>query len=186
MNTNHYQSRSTNTNTCEASSSTITLRTEEEFNAQYCTRCDQTLWSIEIMRNHLDFSGRHPYCCTCRRGFLNNNSNKTHYEQSARHHCDYEEGDRERRVEGWEDELARQEEQEENLEDPVSLEKVEEAPMSRVEVGIAILNLKKRLQRQSIPKVAVKQTCPHESIRRTFEKSQGCPSCRKPGCLGQL
>ena len=38
------------------------------------------------------------------------------------------------------DELARQQQQEENRENPVALEKVEEqAPMSRVEVGIAIL-----------------------------------------------
>ncbi|SJK96860.1 uncharacterized protein ARMOST_00106 [Armillaria ostoyae] len=187
MNNNHNQLRSMNTNTCEASTSTITLRPEEEFNPQYCTQCDQTLWSIELMRNHLDLSGRHPYCHTCRRGFLNNNSFKTHlilsdyhhycddcdkefqsssalkihYEQSARHHRDYEEGDRERRAEGWEDELACQQQEEENREDPVTLEKVEsQAPMSRVEVGIAILNLKKRLQRQPIPKATVKQTCP--------------------------
>ncbi|KAK0430814.1 hypothetical protein EV421DRAFT_1856541 [Armillaria borealis] len=158
------------------------------------------------MRNHLDLSGQHPYCHTCKRGFLNNNSFKTHYEQSARHHRDYEEGDRERRAEGWEDELARQQQDEENREDPVALEKVEDqAPMSRVEVGIAILNLKKRLQRQPIPKATVKQTCPvclcpsskmsvtkcghvfcSSCIRQTFEKSQGCPSCRKPGHLDQL
>ncbi|KAK0440017.1 uncharacterized protein EV420DRAFT_1167164 [Desarmillaria tabescens] len=233
MNTNHNQLCSTNTtSTCEASSSTITLRPEEEFNPQYCTRCDQTLWSIELMRNHLDFSGRHPYCRTCKRGFLNNNSYKTHlilsdyhhycddcdkefqsssalkihYEQSARHHRDYEEGDREKHSEGWEDELARQQEREENRENPVALEKAEEqAPMTRVEVGIAILNLKKRLQRQPIPKATVKQTCPvclcpsskmsvtkcghvfcSSCIRQTFEKSQGCPSCRKSGHLGQL
>ncbi|KAK0229373.1 hypothetical protein EDD85DRAFT_957775 [Armillaria nabsnona] len=187
MNTNHNQLHSMNNNTCEASTSTITLRPEEEFNPQYCTQCDQTLWSIELMRNHLDLSGRHPYCRTCRRGFLNNNSFKTHlilsdyhhycddcdkefqsssalkihYEQSTRHHRDYEEGDRERRAEGWEDELARQQQQEENREVPVAPEKVEEqAPMSRVEVGIAVLNLKKRLQRQPIPKATVKQTCP--------------------------
>ncbi len=68
------------------------------------------------------------------------NDRQQHYEQSARHHRDYEEGDRERRAEGWEDELARQKQEEENREEPVALEKVEEqAPMSRVEVGIAIL-----------------------------------------------
>ncbi|KAK0186207.1 hypothetical protein F5146DRAFT_1227792 [Armillaria mellea] len=165
-----------NTNTCEASASTITLRPEEEFNPQYCTQCDQTLWPIELMRNHLDLSGRHPYCHTCRRGFLNNNSFKViittcddcdkefqfspalkiHYEQSARRHHDYEEGDRASRADGWDNELARQQQQEENWEGPIALEKVEEqAPMSRVEVGSAIL---KRLQRQLIPKAAVKQT----------------------------
>ncbi|KAK0493464.1 hypothetical protein EDD18DRAFT_421611 [Armillaria luteobubalina] len=234
MNTNHNHLRSTNNNnnTCEALASTITLRPEEEFNPQYCTQCDQTLWSIELMRNHLDLSGRHPYCHTCRRGFLNNNSFKSHLilsdyhhycddcdkefqsssalkihlEQSARHHRDYEEGDRERRPEGWEDELARRQHEQENREDPVALEKIEEqAPMSRVEVGIAILNLKKRLQHQPIPKATVKQTCPvclcpsskmsvtkcghvfcSSCIRQTFEKSQGCPSCRKPGHLDQL
>ncbi|KAK0430647.1 hypothetical protein EV421DRAFT_1857326, partial [Armillaria borealis] len=129
-----------------------------------------------------------------------------HYEQSARHYRDYEEGDRERRAEGWEDELVRQQQQEENREDPVALEKVEEQdPMSRVEVGISILNLKKRLQCQPILKASVKQTCPvclcpsskmsvtkcghvfsSSCIRQTFEKSQGYPSSRKPGHLGQL
>merc|ERR1712188_270345 len=89
MNTNHYQLRSMNIDTCEASASTITLRPEEEFNPQYCTQCDQTLWSIELMRNHLDLSGRHPYCHTCRRGFLNNNSFETHLILSDYHHyCD--------------------------------------------------------------------------------------------------
>ncbi|KAK0229356.1 hypothetical protein EDD85DRAFT_144351 [Armillaria nabsnona] len=177
MNNNHNQLRSMNNNTCEASTSTITLRPEEEFNPQYCAQCDQTLWSIELMRNHLDLSGRHPYCGTCKRGFLNNNSFKTHLILSDYHHycddCDkefqsssvlkihYEEGDRERRADGWEDELARQKQEEENREDPVALEKVEEdAPMSRVEVGIAILNLRTCLQRQPIPKATVKQTCP--------------------------
>ncbi|KAK0229344.1 hypothetical protein EDD85DRAFT_143970 [Armillaria nabsnona] len=228
MNTNHTNCALQTTNTCEALTSTITLRPEEEFNPQYCTQCDQTLWSIELVRNHLDLSGRHPYCGTCKRGFLNNNSFKMHlilsdYHhycddcdkefqsssalkiQSACHHRDYEEGDREKRADGWEDELARQQ-QEENREDPLALEKFEEdAPMSRVEVGIAILNLKKRLQRQPIPKATLKQTCPvclcpsskmsvtkcghvfcSSCIRQTFEKSQGCPSCRKPGHLDQL
>ncbi len=72
-------------------------------------------------------------------GFFTNATGQ-HYEQSARHHRDYEEGDRERRAEGWEDKLARLQHEEENREDPVALDKIEEqAPMSRVEVGIAIL-----------------------------------------------
>ncbi|PBK58987.1 hypothetical protein ARMSODRAFT_856774, partial [Armillaria solidipes] len=173
----------------------------------YCTQCDQTLWSIELMRNHLDLSGRHPYCHTCKRGFLNNNSFKTHlilsdyhhycddcdkefqsasalkihYEQSARHHRDYEEGDRERRAEGWEDELARHQQEEENREDPVALEKVEsQAPMSRQTCPVCLCPSSK----MSVTK------CGHlfcsSCIRQTFEKSQRCPSCRKPGHLGQL
>ncbi|KAK0440019.1 uncharacterized protein EV420DRAFT_1650692 [Desarmillaria tabescens] len=149
---------------------------------------------------HLILSDYHHYSAAFDDG------HKQHYEQSARHHRDYEEGDREKRAEGWEDELARLQEQEENREDPVALKKVEEqAPMSRVEVGIVILNLKKRLQRQPTPKATVKQTCPvclcppskmsvtkcghvfcSSCIRQTFEKNQGCPSCRKPGHLSQL
>ncbi|KAK0430651.1 hypothetical protein EV421DRAFT_1857338 [Armillaria borealis] len=155
---------------------------------------------------HLILSDYHHYCDDCDKEFQSSSALKIHYEQSARHHRDYEEGDRERRAEGWEDELARQQQEEENREDPVALEKVEEqAPMSRVEVGIAILNIKKRLQRQPMPKATMKQTCPvclcpsskmsvtkcghvfcPSCIRQTFEKSQGCPSCRKPGHLNQL
>ncbi|KAK0227539.1 hypothetical protein IW262DRAFT_1454685 [Armillaria fumosa] len=135
--------------------------------------------------------------------FSQTNATGQHLEQSARHPRDYEEGDGERCPDGWEDELVHQQQEEENREDPVALENVEEqAPMSRVEVAIAILNLKKRLQRQSTPTVTVKQTCPvclcpsskmsvmkcgHvfcsstdlRCIRETFEKSQGCPSHRK-------
>ncbi|KAG7439160.1 uncharacterized protein BT62DRAFT_1014288 [Guyanagaster necrorhizus] len=98
-------------------------------NSNKTTRCDQTLWSIKHMRNHLDLSGRHPYRHTCRRGFLNNNSYKMplflsdyhhccdegdeefqsssalnqHDEQPSRHNCYYEEGDCERSPEGLED-----------------------------------------------------------------------------------
>ncbi|KAK0471300.1 hypothetical protein IW261DRAFT_1512481 [Armillaria novae-zelandiae] len=117
------------------------------------------------MRNHLDLSGRtphlilsdyHHYCDDCDKEFQFLLCSK-----DSRHHRDFEEGDRERRPEGWEDELAQQQYEQENREDPVALEKFEEqAPMSRVEVGIAILNLKKRLQRQPKPKATVKQTCP--------------------------
>ncbi|KAK0209973.1 hypothetical protein DFS33DRAFT_1450056 [Desarmillaria ectypa] len=216
MNTDHYQLRSTNINTYEASSSTITLRTEEEFNPQYCTRCDQTLWSISLCgiistflvdtrTAHLILSDYHHYCDDCDKEFQSSSALKIHYEQSARHHRDYEEGDREKRAEGWEEELVSRQEQEENWEDPVTLEKSEEVPISRVEVGIAILTLKKRLQRQPVPRSNVRQTCPaclcpsskmsvtkcghvfcSSCIRQTFEKSQGCPSCRTPGHLGQL
>ncbi|KAK0483124.1 hypothetical protein EDD18DRAFT_1112261 [Armillaria luteobubalina] len=135
MNTNHNQLRSmNNNNTCEASASTITLRPEEEFNPQYCIQCDQTLWSIELMRNHLDLSGRHPVLPYMQTGipeqqllkseFQSSSALKIHLEQLARHHRDYEEGDRERCPEGWEDKLARRQREEENREDPVTLEKV--------------------------------------------------------------
>ncbi len=103
---------------------------------------------------HLILSDYHHYCDDCDKEFQSSsalkivrplsmpaevsaNDREQHYEQSARHHRDYEEGDRERRAEGWEDELAHQQQEEENREYPVALE--EDAPMSRVEVGIAIL-----------------------------------------------
>ncbi|PBK85543.1 hypothetical protein ARMGADRAFT_1087418 [Armillaria gallica] len=63
-----------------------------------------------------------------------------------------------KRAEGWEDNLVcqQQQQQQENWEEPVAFEKIEEdAPMSWVEVGTAIL---KHLRCQLAPKAIVKQT----------------------------
>ena len=77
---------STSTKHTPTTTTPVTVSYEEEYRPQYCTLCDQTMASIELMRNHLDLSGRHPYCTTCHRGFLNNNSYRLHLIVSDYHH----------------------------------------------------------------------------------------------------
>lgn len=65
------------------------LSYEEQYRPQCCALCDQTFNSHELLRNHLNYSGRHPYCETCHRGLLNMNSYRVHLVVSDYHHfCD--------------------------------------------------------------------------------------------------
>ncbi|KAG7439930.1 uncharacterized protein BT62DRAFT_924375 [Guyanagaster necrorhizus] len=131
------------TNTCEASSFTITLLPAEIFNPQYSTQCVQT---VKHKRNRLDLSDEHTYCHICGWTFLHKDAYEKHlyvskchchcqdcmkrFQSSSsfrRHRCDYGEGDCERSPEWSEDELAIMQELERNLGEPAVFENVEEA-----------------------------------------------------------
>ncbi|KAF8917081.1 hypothetical protein CPB85DRAFT_238835 [Mucidula mucida] len=205
------------------------LSYEEQYRPQCCALCDQTFNSLELLRNHLNYSGRHPYCETCHRGLLNMNSYRVHLvvsdyhhfcdvcekefkaakaleilnEQSPYHSRDYEMGDRDHRPEGWEDAMAEELERQAKIKDPIDQEGTK--PMSRVEFSKVMLSMKVRLSAKTKPVEPLRQDCSacltssrkisvtrcghffcSSCIKQTFEKSQGCPSCRKAGTISQL
>ncbi|THV06896.1 hypothetical protein K435DRAFT_742903 [Dendrothele bispora CBS 962.96] len=62
----------------------------DRFSSKYCSICDLYFDSKNLLRNHIDMSGRHPRCEPCNRSFLNMNAPSLfrfqHWLVSKRHH----------------------------------------------------------------------------------------------------
>ncbi|CAK5264312.1 unnamed protein product [Mycena citricolor] len=56
------------------------------YDVKYCTLCDAYFYSLDMLRDHIQGSSRHPRCSECDKRFLNNNSLRNHYVLSTRHH----------------------------------------------------------------------------------------------------
>ncbi|KAF9262162.1 hypothetical protein L218DRAFT_868410 [Marasmius fiardii PR-910] len=173
-----------------------------QFEAQYCSLCDQYFYSKNMLRQHLEYSTRHPRCELCKKSFLNMNSLRNHYVLSSRHnYCrgcdksfktasgfrvhmeyapchreDFDDDDAEYDdsiyPQGWEDEWAARLDRQAHKEDPIITRNGSNTSMSRVEVGKSILALKKRIV--SKPPKKVTQSCP---ICLSTSKSMSAAQC---------
>ncbi|KAF9464520.1 hypothetical protein BDZ94DRAFT_1320909 [Collybia nuda] len=203
-----------------------------DFGQRYCSLCDEYFLTKESLKLHIQATRRHPYCTTCKRRFLNMNSLRNHFVYSSRHHycraCDKsfksgsglrvhleqsafhtgdsddeEDEDMERGV-GWEDEVARNEDEAARLrqsEEDIAIESEEATTVKR---RIGLLNLNRRKEVDNLPPV-FRRNCPiclaspssvsatrcghifcTPCIEYVVENTGMCPTCRKPGVMSQV
>ncbi|RDB19496.1 hypothetical protein Hypma_013604 [Hypsizygus marmoreus] len=203
-----------------------------QFEMKYCSLCDQYFLTKELLQQHMQSSNRHPRCTTCKRSYLNMNSLRNHYVYSSRHHycraCDKtfktaaglrvhldqsvyhrddsdDEGEDENLNDGWEDEVARLQDESERshqTEEEISSNKFEEDRLSSATRRMALMNFTTSRPTVSSslqiscpicltnPKNASSTRCGHlfctSCIEHAIEMSGVCPTCRKPAIVAQL
>ncbi|KAG7086635.1 hypothetical protein E1B28_002577 [Marasmius oreades] len=172
-----------------------------------CEPCKKSFLNMNSLRNHYVLSSRHNYCRECDRSFKTSSGFRVHMEHAPCHREDFDDDDAAEYDDSnypkdWEDEMAARLDRQAHKEDPIITENDSSPPMSRVEVGKAILALKKRIAKQSkkvtqscpiclsVPKSMSAAQCGHlfctSCITHAFENNHGCPSCRRPGKVAQL
>ncbi|KAJ7273119.1 hypothetical protein C8J57DRAFT_266573 [Mycena rebaudengoi] len=195
------------------------------FDVKYCSLCDEYFYSQDMLKDHLQRSSKHPKCTTCKKSFLNNNSLRNHYVLSSRHHfcrvCEksfktssglrihleyaHMDSDAEDEIvgpDGWEDEMARRQDALiTGGEIPLPAEDLNDAPLSTLEVGVAVTNLQKSAKPRGVlalscpiclstPKKMCATRCGHvfcsSCITYVLETAEACPTCRQPALATQL
>ncbi|KAJ7221736.1 hypothetical protein GGX14DRAFT_193344 [Mycena pura] len=200
------------------------------FEIKYCSLCDVYFYSMDMLKAHITSSNRHPKCVACKKSFLNNNSLRNHYVLSSRHqycricqkhfktaaglrihldfsHLDSDDEDEDEdepstRPDGWEDQLA----YEEDLalggdgEIPISIPPAPSpsptpSPLSNAGAGyegVGVLKLRCPicLSSASRRKTMCATRCGHvfcaACIKHVLEETKSCPSCRQPAVTSQL
>jgi len=166
---------------------------------------------MNSLRNHYVCSSRHHYCRLCDKSFKTASGFRVHLERSVLHRDDSDDDDDDDddlvddQPDGWEDEVARLEDEAERLrqvEDEIIVDEEEEKRVSPITRRIGILKLKTR---KNIPPRRLRYNCPiclaslnnasatlcghlfcTPCIEHALDTSGVCPTCRKPVFLSHL
>ncbi|KAF5386865.1 hypothetical protein D9615_002085 [Tricholomella constricta] len=179
----------------------------EKYEIKYCSRCDVYLHSKALLQQHMEASDRHPRCGPCKRSYLNMNSLRNHYVYSSKHHycraCDKlfktpsglrvhleqsafhnddsdDEGDDDGLAEGWEDEVARRQDEAERrnqTEEEIAIEEAEVKQLSSIQRRAAMMNFMARRMRSAAVTTTTHTNTYTPEVVQTPAHSYSCPVC---------